>query len=117
MNFQPLSLGSIVDSIKRHLKGKDYGYSLINCAEISGCGKVLKAKQKELKSLGKGNMPNAVHSLTESKMNSCTAKASWGMVLLKLLIPMLNTLMVKELSSLWNERRGIRHGNCAEVLY
>ena len=66
--LEPSSLRSVVASIERHLKWKDYGYSLSDSAAFCRYRpEVLRAKQKELKSSGKGNKPNAARSLTDNR--------------------------------------------------
>ena len=59
----------MVASIERYLKRKSYGFLVINSIEFAGTREVLKAKQKALKSSGKGNKPNASPSLTDSEVD------------------------------------------------
>ena len=77
-NYEPASLRSIIASIERFLKKKNYGYSIINSVEFSGCRDVLKAKQKQLKSSGKGGKPNAARSITEHEMKELYRKNQLG---------------------------------------
>ena len=53
-----------------YIKKKSYGYSIINSIDFAGTREALqeflKAKQKALKSSGKGAKPNAARSLVDS---------------------------------------------------
>ena len=68
----------MVASIERYLKKKSYGFSVINSIEFAGTREVLKAKQKDLKSSGKGNKPNASRSLTDSEVDELYGKGQLG---------------------------------------
>ena len=68
-NYEPSLLQCMVASIERYLKRKSYGFLVINSIEFAGNREVLKAKQKVLKSSGKGNKPNASRSLTDSEVD------------------------------------------------
>ena len=68
----------MVASIERYLKKKSYGFSVINSIEFEGTRDVLKAKQKALKSSGKGNKPNVSRSLTGSEVDELYRKGQLG---------------------------------------
>ena len=82
----------MVVSIERYLKKKSYGFSVINSTEFAGTREVLKAKQKTLKSSGKGNKPNASRSLTDSEVDELNRKGELGSETLE---AMLNALWFK----------------------
>ena len=67
-------------SIERYVKKKSYCFWVIIFIEFAGTREVLKAKQKALKSLGKGcrNKPNASHSLTDSEVDELYRKGQLG---------------------------------------
>ena len=77
-DYEPSSLRCMVASIERYLKKKSYGFSVINSIEFAGTREVLKAKQKALKSSGKGNKPNASRSLTDSEVDELYRKGHLG---------------------------------------
>ena len=77
-DYEPSSLRCLVASIERYLKKKSYGFSVINSIEFAGTREVLKAKQKVLKSSGKGNTPNAFRSLTDSEIDELYRKGQLG---------------------------------------
>ena len=77
-DYEPSSLRCMVASIERYLKKKSYGFSVINSIEFAGTREVLKAKQKALKSSGKGNKPNASRSLTDSEVDELYRKGQLG---------------------------------------
>ena len=68
----------MVASIERYLKKKSYGFSVINSIEFAGTREVLKAKQKALKSSGKGYKPNVSRSLTDSEVDELYRKGQLG---------------------------------------
>jgi len=68
----------MVTSIERYLKRKSCGFLIINSIEFAGTREVLKAKQKTLKSSGKGNKPNASRSLTDSEVDELYRKGQLG---------------------------------------
>ena len=52
--------------------------SVIHSIEFAGTREVLKAKQKALKSIGKGHKPNASHSHTDSEVDELHRKGQLG---------------------------------------
>ena len=68
----------MVMRIERYLKQKSYDFSVINSSEFAGTRAVLTAKQKSLKSSGKGNKPNASLSLTDSEVDELCHKGQLG---------------------------------------
>ena len=60
-----MSLRALLGSFERHLKNRNYGFSIIKDNIFHTCREVLKAKTKDLKSQGKGNKPNAVEAISD----------------------------------------------------
>ena len=58
--YEPSSLRTFIQSIDRHLRKNNVGFSVLNDKEFHEVQDVLKKKQKQLKSIGKGNRPNAL---------------------------------------------------------
>ena len=56
--YEPSSLRAFIQSIDRHLRKNNYGFSVLNDKEFHEVQDILKKKQKQLKSIGKGNRPN-----------------------------------------------------------
>ena len=67
-DYEPSSLRSLMASFERHLKKKNYGFSIMKDAEFEQARKALRSKQKDLKPKGKGNKPNASVALTEEEI-------------------------------------------------
>ena len=61
--YEPSSLRAFIQSIDRHLRKNNYGFSVLNDKEFHEVQDILKKKQKQLKSIGKGNQPNATDPL------------------------------------------------------
>ncbi|CAH3192328.1 unnamed protein product, partial [Porites evermanni] len=61
--YEPSSLRAFIQSIDRHLRKNNYGFSVLNDKEFHKVHDILKKKQKQLKSIGKGNRPNAADLL------------------------------------------------------
>ena len=54
--YEPSSLRAFMQSIDRHLRKNNYGFSVLNDKEFHEVLDILKKKQKQLKSIGKGPM-------------------------------------------------------------
>ena len=63
--YEPSSIRAFVQSIDRHLRKHNYGFSVHNDKEFHEVQDILKKKQKQLKSVGKGNRPNAADPLSD----------------------------------------------------
>ena len=57
--YEPSSIRAFLQSIDRYLRKNNYGFSVLNDKEFHEVQDILKKKQKQLKSIGKGNRPNA----------------------------------------------------------
>ena len=67
--YEPSSLRAFIQSIDRHLRKNNYGFSVLNDKEFHEVQDILKKKQKQLKSIGKGNRPNAANPLSDEDIN------------------------------------------------
>ena len=63
--YEPCSLRSFLSSFDRHLKASGYKCSIINSIEFAKCREVLRCKQKQLKSMGKGNKPQTADPIND----------------------------------------------------
>ena len=66
--YEPCSIRAFLQSIDRHLRKNGYPLSLLNDREFSEVQDILKKKQKQLKSIGKGNKPNSADPLTDEEI-------------------------------------------------
>ena len=57
--YEPSSIRAFLQSIDRYFRKNNYGFSFLNDKEFHEVQDILKKKQKQLKSIGKGNRPNA----------------------------------------------------------
>ena len=60
-----------MQSIDRYLRKNGYPLSLLNDKEFSEVQDILKKKQKQLKSIGKGNKPDSADPLTDTEQWYC----------------------------------------------
>ena len=67
--YEPSSLRAFIQSIDRHLRKNNYGFSMLNDKEFHEVQDILKKKQKQLKSIGKGNQPNAADPLSDEDID------------------------------------------------
>ena len=67
--YEPSSLRAFIQSIDRHLRKNNYGFSVLNDKEFHEVQDILK-KQKQLKSIGKGNRPNAADPLSDEDIDT-----------------------------------------------
>ena len=63
--YEPSSIRAFLQSIDRYLRKNNYGFSFHNDKEFNEVQDILKKKQKQLKSIGKGNRPNAGDPLSD----------------------------------------------------
>ena len=63
--YEPSSIRAFLQSIDRYLRKNNYGFSVLNDKEFHELQDILKKKQKQLKSIGKGNRPNAADPLSD----------------------------------------------------
>ena len=63
--YEPSSVRAFVQSIDRYLRQNKYGISVLNDNAFCEVQDILKKKQRQLKTLGKGNRPNAAEPLSD----------------------------------------------------
>lgn len=76
--YEPSSLRSLIASFERHLKKKNYGFSIMKDLQFEQARKALQSKQKDLKRKGKGNKPNASAPLNEDDIKVLYEKKLLG---------------------------------------
>ena len=64
--YEPSYLRGMMSSYERHLKRHRYGYSIIKDHEFSRPREVLKCKQNNLKTKGKGNLPKRADPIDDN---------------------------------------------------
>lgn len=69
--YEPCSIRAFLQSIDRYLRKNGYPLSLLNDKEFSEVQDILKKKQKQLKSIGKGNKPDSADPLTDTEQWYC----------------------------------------------
>ena len=74
----PSSLRAFIQSIDRHLRKNNYGFSVLNDKEFHEVQDILKKKQKQLKSIGKGNRPNAADPLSDEDIDTFYSRKVLG---------------------------------------
>jgi integrase len=68
-NYEPNTLRTFMSSIDRHLRRMKYGFQIISSVEFAKVREVLKAKQKDLKSEGKGNLSRKSDAITDEEID------------------------------------------------
>ena len=76
--YEPSSLRAFIQSIDRHLRKNNYGFSVLNDKEFHEVQDILKKKQKQLKSIGKGNRPNAADPLSDEDIDTFYSRKVLG---------------------------------------
>ena len=76
--YEPSSIRAFIQSIARHLRKKNYGFSVLNDKEFHEVQDILKKKQKQLKSVGKGNRPNAADPLSDEDIATFYSRGVLG---------------------------------------
>ena len=76
--YEPSSLRAFIQSIDRHLRKNNYGFSVLNDKEFHEVQDILKKKQKQLKSIGKGNRPNAADPLSDEDIDTFYSRKLLG---------------------------------------
>ena len=64
-DYEPSSNRAFLQIIDRYLRKNNYGFSVLNNKEFHEVQDILKKKQKQLKSIGKGNQSNAADPLSD----------------------------------------------------
>ena len=64
--YEPSSLRAFIQSIDWHLRKNNYGFSVLNDKEFHE----VQDKQKQLKSIGKENRPNAADPLSDEDIDT-----------------------------------------------
>ena len=77
-DYEPISLRSIFSSLSRYLKDKGHPEQILESPYFNKTRESLKAKQKELKSLGKGSKPNAARSLSDNEIDLLYERGELG---------------------------------------
>ena len=77
-DYESNSLRAMMASFERHLKKKNYGYSIMRDVKFEKARTALKSKQRDLKKKGKGNRPNASVPLTEDHIKLLYDKGLLG---------------------------------------
>jgi len=67
---EPSSLRAFIHNIDRHLRKNNHGFSVLNDNEFHKVQDILKTKQKQLKSIRKGNRPNATDPLSDEDIDT-----------------------------------------------
>ncbi len=67
--YEPSSVKAFVQSIDRYLRKTHYAFSVLNDRVFYDVQETLEKKQKQLKSLGQGNRPNAAEPLSDEDIN------------------------------------------------
>ncbi len=67
--YEPSSLQAMACSIQRYLKSNGYPENINTSSKFGHSQEVLNSKMKELKSQGKGNVPNKSEPLSEEEIN------------------------------------------------
>ena len=76
--YEPSSLRAFIQDIDRHLRKNNYGFSVLNDKEFHEVQGILKKKQKQLKSIGKGNRPNAADPLSDEDVDTFYSRKVLG---------------------------------------
>jgi len=76
--YEPQSLSSMHSAIYRYLNNKCYGVYIKQDERLRHSRDVLAAKMKKLKSLGKGNLPNAAQPFNDDKIRILVQKDLLG---------------------------------------
>ena len=77
-DYEPSSLRGILSSVERHLSKANYNISIFRDPEFKKTRDALKAKQKELKSQGRGNRPHATSALSDEEIEVLYSKKLLG---------------------------------------
>lgn len=76
--YEPQTLSAMHSSIYRYLSNKGYGVNIKQDDRFRHSREVLAAKMKELKSLGKGNLPNVAQPFTDDEIRIFVQKDLMG---------------------------------------
>jgi len=93
--YESCTLMAIHSSIHRYLSLKAYGSNIKEDECFRHSRDVLSAKMKQLKSMGKGNKPNASLPFTENDIEIFCEKQLLGKSKYKLIIGLVDTISVK----------------------
>ena len=66
--YEPSSLRGFLQSVDRYLRKKGCTFSLFNDKQFCEVQDILKKKQKQVKTIGKGNKPNSADTLTDEEI-------------------------------------------------
>ncbi|XP_069101555.1 uncharacterized protein [Argopecten irradians] len=71
--YEPSSIRGMISSFDRHLRKRNYGTSIIGGPEFSKTKDALKAKQRDLKSQGKGSKPYRASPISDENVETLYA--------------------------------------------
>lgn len=77
-DYEPNSLRSMFASFKRYLDSKNYEHCIVSSPYFQKTRRCLTAKQKSLKSDGKGNLPKATRAITDDEIDIFYSKRQFG---------------------------------------
>ena len=78
--YEPSTLRGMISSFDRHLRKRNYGFSIINGTgtEFAKTRDALRAKQRDLKSQGKGSKPQRAEPITDKEIEQLYAAGELG---------------------------------------
>ena len=76
--YEPQTLKSYLSSLNRYLKDRHYGVDIQEDPAFAKVRSTLKAKQRQLKSMGKGNRPNASGPLSDAEIEQMWLNGTLG---------------------------------------
>ena len=76
--YEPSTLRGLISSVDRYLKDRDYGTTVINGQEFHKTREALQAKQKELKSQGKGCKAGAAAPISPEEIKHLWDNGQFG---------------------------------------
>ena len=68
-NYEPNTLRSFMSSFDRHLRKMKYGFEIVSSIEFARVREVVRAKQRDLKSQGKGNLCQKADPITDVEID------------------------------------------------
>ena len=77
--YEPFSIRGMISSFDRHLRASNYGSSIMKGEAFDQARRVINAKTKELKKMGKGNKPNKAQPLSDDEVNKLYETGQMGL--------------------------------------
>ena len=100
--YEPSTLRAFIQSIDRHLRKNNYGFSMLNHKEFPRSARYFKEETKAAESIGKGNQPNAADPLSDEDIDTFYSRKVLGIHSPRAL---LNTLWMNDCTSFRYEAR------------